>query len=59
MKPGALETLQGAIGTLGPYTQNPELLWHTIVPFFTEQEEGFLDIVRIFLAGVFGPTSAF
>jgi hypothetical protein len=54
-----METLNNAMTTIELYLNNPELIAHTVVPVFTEQEGGILDLLRIFLAAVFGPVSAF
>lgn len=54
-----METLNNAMTTIELYLNNPELITHTVVPVFTEQEGGILDLLRIFLAAVFGPVSAF
>jgi hypothetical protein len=54
-----METLTHAMTTMELYISNPELITHTVVPVFTEQEGGILDLLRIFLAAVFGPVSAF
>jgi len=54
-----METLNHAMATMEPYLNNPELITHAIVPVFTEQEGGIFDLLRIVLAAVFGPVSAF
>ena len=54
-----METLNHAMTTIELYLNDPDLIAHTVVPVFTEQEEGILDLLRIFLAAVFGPVSAF
>lgn len=50
---------QGTSETIGFFLRNPELIVHTIVPVFTEQDEGLLDLLRVILAALFGPVSAF